>query len=196
MNTLPHITTGQRIGLLGGSFDPPHEGHVHITLEALRRFHLDAVWWLVSPGNPLKSNRPADFAERLAASNALMRHPKVKVTDIEQHFGTRHTAKTLLQIRKRYQTGRFVWLMGADNMISFHRWQNWRAIAQMMPIGVLARPDAQVKAGLSLAARSLARHRLPQAYSRSLPASQAPKWCMLTGPMVYQSSTAIRAEKS
>jgi len=119
---LPTAPAGQRIGLLGGSFDPPHDGHVHITTAALKRFGLDRVWWLVSPGNPLKSQGPAPLPERMQAAQALMRHPRVTVTDIEARLGTRFTAETLQALQHRYPDVQFVWLMGADNLAQFHRW--------------------------------------------------------------------------
>lgn len=117
----PNARPGMCIGLLGGSFDPPHAGHVHITREALKRFGLDAVWWLVSPGNPLKTRGPAPLDRRMAAARAIMRHPRVEVTDIEARLGTRYTAETLAALFARYPGVRFVWLMGADNLASFHR---------------------------------------------------------------------------
>ena len=123
--TTPLIRPGQSIGLLGGSFDPPHAGHVHISLEAMKRFGLDRLWWLVSPGNPLKVNGPAPMDKRLAASREIMTHPRVDVTDIEAQMGTRYTAETLQKLRARYPATRFVWLMGADNMVQFPKWERW-----------------------------------------------------------------------
>lgn len=192
MTAFPPTTPGLRIGLLGGSFDPPHEGHVHITLEALRRFGLDRVWWLVSPGNPLKADAPADLSRRMEACGALMRHPRVTITDIERHLGTRYTAQTLHRLLRRYPDVRFTWLMGADNLAGFHRWEDWRGIAQMVPLGVLARPGEQVQAGLSPAANALRHWRLPQHEAGALAIATPPRWCMLTGPMVARSSTELR----
>ncbi|MCE8471321.1 nicotinate-nicotinamide nucleotide adenylyltransferase, partial [Rhodovulum sulfidophilum] len=122
----PKAGAGQKIGLLGGSFDPAHEGHAHITRTALKRFGLDRVWWLVSPGNPLKAEGPAPMARRLAAAEAVMQHPRVAITDLEARIGTRYTAETLERLMRLYPGVRFVWLMGADNLISFHRWERWR----------------------------------------------------------------------
>ncbi|HEX9858992.1 MAG TPA: nicotinate-nucleotide adenylyltransferase, partial [Paracoccaceae bacterium] len=153
MQGWPVARRGMVIGLLGGSFDPAHEGHAHITREALRRFGLDRVWWLVSPGNPLKAKGPAPMAERMARARAVMVHPRVVVSDIEARLGTRYTAATLRALQARYPGVRFVWLMGADNLAQFHRWDRWEWIITHVPIGVLARPGAGVRARLSRAAR-------------------------------------------
>ena len=190
---MPHAAPGQVIGLLGGSFDPAHDGHVAITRAALARFGLDRVWWLVSPGNPLKPNGPAPLADRIAAARALIGHPRVTVTGIEARLGTRHTARTLRALARRYPRVRFVWLMGADNLRQFHRWQDWRGIADQVAIGVLARPGQPAPAGLSPAARAMARARLPERQSRALGRSAAPRWCFVTLPLSDASSTAIRA---
>lgn len=190
----PPAAPGMRIGLLGGSFDPPHPGHAHITLEAIRRMRLDRVWWLVSPGNPLKSRGPASLARRMAACRAVMRHPKVWITDIEARLGTRFTADTLARMIALYPRAHFVWLMGADNMVTFHRWEHWDWILENAPIGVLARPDQQVRAGLAPAARAYRRHRLPERAAHALPTSAAPAWSLLVGPTVRISSTALRRD--
>jgi len=190
--THPFTTSGQTIGLLGGSFDPPHSGHVHITRQALRRFRLDRVWWVVSPGNPLKSDGPADFERRLAVCRQMVNHPKVHVSDIEKRLGTRFTADTLSELTSRYRKVRFVWLMGADNLVQFHQWENWRSIIDTVPLGVLARPGEVVQAGLSPAARAYAQYRIPAGQSGVLAHHQAPCWSMVTGPTVDISSTEIR----
>lgn len=190
----PPAASGMRIGLLGGSFDPPHRGHVHITETALRRVGLDKVWWLVSPGNPLKQRGPAALDRRVAASNRLIdRHPDIVATDLESRMGTRYTADTIRKLRRIYPGVRFVWLMGADNLIEFHRWQHWTEIFQMIPIAVLARPGNQVRAGLSIAARRFGASRLPQRRAAALPYRDPPCWTLMTHPMSPHSSTAIRA---
>ncbi len=188
----PIVTAGQRVGLLGGSFDPPHAGHVHITRWALKAFRLDRVWWLVSPGNPLKPDAPADLARRLAVARAIMVHPRVVVTDLEAALGTRYTAETLAVLQRRLPAVRFVWLMGSDNLRGFHRWDPWEEILKRVPVGVLARPGQQLQAGLSPAARRFARWRVPQAEAgaRSLP---PPAWAMVSGRMLDLSSTELRA---
>jgi nicotinate-nucleotide adenylyltransferase len=166
---------------------------MHVSRWALRALGLDAVWWLVSPGNPLKADAPADLARRLAAARALVRHPRVTVTDLEARIGTRYTAATLRALRARYPGVCFVWLMGADNLGSFHRWDRWETIMALVPIGVLARPGEQLRAGLSPAARRFARWRLPQAQAMALPLRRPPAWVLLTGPMLDLSSSELRA---
>lgn len=189
----PLATAGLRVGLFGGSFDPPHAGHVHVTRWALKAFGLDRVWWLVSPGNPLKRDAPADLARRLAAARALMRHPRVEITDLEARFGTRATIDTLEKLRARYPGVRFVWLMGSDNLAGFHRWGRWEEIMARVPVGVLARPGEQLRAGLSPAACRFARARLPMGEARTLPWRDPPAWCLLTGRMLDLSSSELRA---
>ncbi|MBI1415809.1 MAG: nicotinate-nucleotide adenylyltransferase [Limimaricola sp.] len=189
----PQAGRGQVVGLLGGSFDPPHDGHVHITREALKRFGLDRVWWMVSPGNPLKPRGPAPLAARLAAARAMMRHPRVTVTDIEARLGTRFTAETIAALQAHYPGVRFVWLMGADNLVQFHRWQHWREIMQRVPVGVLARPGERISARLSKAARVYRRDRLSGADLRKLGRASAPAWAYVDLPLSDMSSSAIRA---
>lgn len=190
---LPPSPRGQAIGLLGGSFDPPHAGHAHITREALKRFGLDAVWWLVSPGNPLKDHGPAPMARRMQAARDLMDHPRVHVTDVEAQLGTRYTAQTLRALRTLRPGVRFVWLMGADNLAQFHHWQDWQQIMHSVPVGVLARPGARLAARSSVAARTYAPYRLPGPQSHLLAHRPAPVWCFINVPMVALSSTRLRA---
>jgi len=189
----PHARRGQSIGLLGGSFDPPHRGHVHVTRQALKLFGLDSVWWLVSPGNPLKTRGPAPLADRMAASRAIMQHPDVTITDIEAQMGTRITAETIAGLQAMYPGVRFVWLMGADNLAQFHRWRDWRYIMDHVPVGVLARPGERISARMSPAARIYVDYRLPGPASHLLARSDPPAWCFVNMPMVDLSSTAIRA---
>lgn len=193
MQGFPIAIRGQRIGLLGGSFDPPHAGHVHITREALRRFGLDRVWWLASPGNPLKREGPAPMARRLAVARAMIRDPRVEVSDIEARIGTRYTAETLAVLRARYPGVRFVWLMGADNLAAFHRWDRWRTIMRQVPVGVFARPGWGLRGLHSVAARAFATARLPGLQARTLPDRAAPAWCYVTIPMQDISSSDLRA---
>lgn len=190
---LPHASAGQRIGLLGGSFDPAHSGHVHVTRAALQRFGLTHVWWLVSPGNPLKARGPAPLDRRIAAARAIMDHPRVSVTGIEAHLGTRYTAETLTALRGLYPRVRFTWLMGADNLAQFHLWQDWQAILAAVPVGVIARPGDRISARLSRAARSHRRYRLAARQSHLLGAAVAPAWCFINVPMSDASSSSIRA---
>lgn len=189
----PYAAPGQVIGLLGGSFDPAHSGHAHITREALKRFGLDRVWWLVSPGNPLKTRGPAPLQTRIAQACKVMQHPRVEITDIEAKLGTRYTAQTLTRLQMMYPKVRFVWLMGADNMAQFHLWQDWRGIMESVPIGVLARPGQRISARMSRAAGLYASYRIPGRFGHLLALSQAPAWCFVNVPMNSASSTAIRA---
>ncbi len=190
----PPAAPGQRVGLLGGSFDPPHAGHLHISLRALAAFRLDRVWWLVSPGNPLKPDAPAEMARRMAAARALARHPRISVTDLETRLGTRYTAATLAALGPRYPGVRFVWLMGADNLVGFHHWERWDEIMRRVPVGVLARPGEQLRAGLSPAGRRFARWRLDASQASVLADCTPPAWVLLPGRMLDLSSTELRAE--
>lgn len=189
----PVARPGMTVGLFGGSFDPPHAGHVHLTLQALARFGLDRVWWLVTPGNPLKREGPAPLDRRLAAARAIMRHPRVIVTDLETRLGTRYTAATLARLAALYPGVRFVWLMGSDNLAGLHRWEAWESIMRRVPVGVIARPGFTLRARLSPAARRFWAARLPAHASHRLGHAQAPAWCLIDVPLMPHSSTAIRA---
>ncbi|RZW09047.1 MAG: nicotinate-nucleotide adenylyltransferase [Rhodobacteraceae bacterium] len=189
----PIARPGMRIGLLGGSFDPAHEGHALISREALKRFDLDQVWWLVSPGNPLKARGPAPLSERMARARDVMQHPQVRVTDLEARLGTRYTHATLAALTAKYPGVRFVWLMGADNLAEFHRWDRWRDIMRLVPIGVMARPGQRISARMSPAARRFQRFRLRARQAALLASYEPPVWCFLNVPMTDLSSTAIRA---
>ncbi|WP_259400353.1 nicotinate-nucleotide adenylyltransferase [Roseovarius sp. SCSIO 43702] len=194
--SLPIIGPDRSVGLLGGSFDPPHEGHVNITREALKRFDVDQVWWLVSPGNPLKAHGPAPFDQRMAAARAMMDHPRVHVTDLEAQLATRYTARTLSALIALRPRVRFVWLMGADNLAQFHEWRDWQWIMETVPVGVMARPGARQGALRSVAARTYRHARWPASMSQALPRAEAPAWCFVNVPMVAQSSTRLRATGS
>ena len=193
MNAL-RMYPGQKIGLLGGSFDPPHLGHVHITCEALKQFNLDAVWWLVSPGNPLKKCAPAPLAGRVRSARALVSHPNVFVTDIEARLGTRYTAQTLAALKSKYPKIRFVWLMGADNLAQLHCWQTWRTIMETVPIGVLARPGNRISARTSKAALTYRHARIKASNRHRMARMAAPAWCYVNIPLTAASSSAIRAK--
>ncbi len=192
MTDAPDAPPGYRIGLLGGSFDPPHEGHLHITRQALRRFRFNRVWWLVSPGNPLKARGPAPMARRLAACRALIDDDRIVATGVEAELGTRYTADTLAALRRLHPGLRFTWLMGADNLMTFHLWEDWRWIMETVPVGVIARPGAAAKARLAPAARAFRRHRLKGAEAARLSHARAPAWALVTGATSPASSTAIR----
>lgn len=187
------VVAGQRIGLLGGSFDPPHNGHLHLSREALKRFDLDRVIWLVSPGNPLKLLAPAPLADRMAAARALVDHPRILVSDFEAQEGTRYTAQTLAALRHRFRNVTFIWLMGADNFAQFHLWDDWRGILDSVPVGILARPGLRIAAQSAPAARIYRSARLPAHQAQDLGRQGTPTWCFLNIPMSKASSTAIRA---
>lgn len=185
---------GQRIGLLGGSFNPAHEGHVAISEEALRRLGLDEVWWLVSPQNPLKSTSgmaPQDVRAETAAR--LLQNPKIRVTTLETAFGTAYTAETLHLLVQRFPGVRFVWLMGADNLIQIDRWQDWSKIFNTMAIAVFDRPTYSLRALAAKAARRFARFRCRESDSLKLADRAPPAWVFLHNRLNAQSSTAMRA---
>ena len=190
---LPPHGAGQRIGLLGGSFNPPHEAHRLISLIALHRLELDAVWWLVTPGNPLKNNRALPPLEaRIDACREMAGHPRIVVTGVERELGTFYTVDTIAALKRRAPTTRFVWLMGADNLIQFDRWGGWRRIAGMIPFAVIDRPGATVRSLQSPAALTLARWRMPEQEAAALAGTAPPAWTFLHGPRSALSSTALR----
>jgi nicotinate-nucleotide adenylyltransferase len=193
---LPAFAAGMRIGLFGGSFDPPHEGHLAVSEAALRALHLDQVWWLVSPQNPLKPNAPDDLAARIGAARALVTDPRIKVTGIEAALGSIHTAKTLRRLLPRLRSVRPVWLMGADAFAGFHRWREWQAIAASIPIAVFNRPAWGRPALSSPAARTLRDRRLDPSDAPLLPTAPPPAWIFLPFPEVTTSSTALRTVQS
>lgn len=166
---------------------------MHITLEALKRFDLDEIWWLVSPGNPLKQRGPAPMALRMARARDVMQHPRVHISDIEARLNTRYTAQTLRALRQGFPFARFTWLMGADNLAQFHLWKDWDEIIQTVPIGVLARPGERIAARTAPAARIYRHALLKGRRARLLAASNAPAWAFVNMPMRDISSTALRA---
>lgn len=182
----------RRIGLLGGSFNPAHAGHLHISLEALKRLKLDEVWWLVSPQNPLKPQKGmADYATRLASARQMARHPRIKVLTLEQEHGLHYTIDTLRHLTQRHRH-HFVWLMGADNLASFHRWRAWQAIVRLVPIAVLDRAPYGLKALNGLFATRLRRHRLGGGQASLLADISVPAWIYLTIPRHPLSATYLR----
>lgn len=182
---------GLRVGLLGGSFNPAHRGHRSISLAAIRLLALDEVWWLVSPGNPLKqASDMAPLAARAASARAAARRAPIRVTAIERQLGTRYTIDTLRALVRRYPRGRFVWIMGADNLAQFHRWREWRAIARLVPIAVFARPGFEAKAFASPAMAFLRRYRVrPSALAGAV---QCPAIAWLRFDPDPVSATALR----
>ncbi len=192
---LPRHAPGMRIGLLGGSCDPPHEGHRLISLIALSRLQLDRVWWLVTPGNPLKSSAGLPLPCRIAAARRVAAHPRIDVTGIEAAIGTRYTYETLAYLTKRCPGVDFVWIMGADSLASFHRWRGWAEIMREIPVVVVSRPWISLRSRFSPAARRFARFRRSSVRAASLPGSTPPAWVFLRGPLNFQSSTVLRARQ-
>ncbi len=190
---LPPFQPGMRIGLLGGSFNPPHQGHALVTRLALTRLGLDRVWWLVTPGNPLKSQAElAALQERVEAARRLVGGPKVAITDIEFQIGARYTYDTLAWLARRARGARFVWLMGADNLRQFHLWRQWREIAALAPIAVIDRPGSTLKAMSSPAAAALRRWRVPEREASHLVDLRPPALLFMHGPRSELSSTQLR----
>ena len=188
-----HNMHKKKIGLLGGSFNPAHEGHVRITLSALKQFGLDEVWWLVSPGNPLKEQSPEPMPQRIHDASQLITHPRVLVSNIEEKIGSHFTADTLAALTKLHPLHKFVWLMGADNLRQIDQWQNWHFIFKNFSIGVLARPGDQMAPLQSRAARVYRSYRLPMSQSHKLSHKTAPCWCYINLPMSDMSSTKLRS---
>ena len=167
---IPRRAAGLRIGLFGGTFDPPHQAHLAASLLALKRLRLDRVWWLVTPGNPLKDTRGlAPLAERLAAAQGLTRDPRIAITGFEEDLGVRYSYDTVSYLVTHCPSVRFVWIMGADNLRSFHRWQRWRGIAKLVPIAVVDRLGPSLYASAGVAGQALAYARLPETAARPLP---------------------------
>jgi nicotinate-nucleotide adenylyltransferase len=191
---LPPNAPGMRIGLFGGTFDPPHLAHLCATLLAMKRLKLDRVWWQVTPGNPLKNTKGlAPLSQRIAAARKLTHHPRIDITGIEAVINTRYTYDTICWLKARFPRVRFVWIMGADNLRHFHRWQKWREIARLVPIVVIDRLGPSLYAGASAAGQALGRFRLKEQDASTLPDRYAPAWTFLHGLKSPLSSTALRA---
>jgi len=194
---LPPNAPNMRIGLFGGTFDPPHAAHRGACLLAMKRIGLDRVWWLVTPGNPLKdTSRLAPLAERVIAAKALAHHPRIDVTDLEAQLGLRYTYQTISYLVRRCPEVHFVWIMGADNLRSFHRWQRWREIAGLVPIAVVDRLGPSLYAGAGAAGQALANARIPERAAKTLPERKPPAWIYLHGLKSPLSSTALRAARA
>ncbi|WP_395666876.1 nicotinate-nucleotide adenylyltransferase [Methylocella sp.] len=193
---LPPHGPGLRVGLFGGSFNPPHEGHAAVVRLALRRLALDAAWLLVSPGNPLKDARElAPLALRLAQARGLTRDPRVRATAIEAATGSRYSVDVARYLMRRCPGTRFVWIMGADSLASFHRWRRWREIARLMPIAVVDRPGSTLTFGGAPAGAFLARFRIDESRAARLAGMTPPAFVFLHGRRSQASSTALRAAR-
>jgi len=191
---MPHVERGMVVGLFGGSFNPPHRGHVLVAEIALRRLGLDQLWWLVTPGNPLKNRRElAPLSERLASCETMASDPRIKVTAFEKTLGTSYTARTLDFIRARNPHVHFIWIMGADNLAGFHRWQRWQKIATTFPIAVIDRPGSTLAYLSSKMARTFDYARIDEEDAGILWQKRAPAWTFIHGPRSTLSSSAIRA---
>jgi nicotinate-nucleotide adenylyltransferase len=182
-----------RVGLYGGSFNPAHEGHAHVAETAKRRLGLDQVIWLVSPQNPLKGrHETADLAERMAGARALAKDPGMIVTDVETRLGSAYTIDTVRALKARFPGVKFVWIMGADSLASFHRWRGWTQIMREVPVAIVSRPWISLKSRFSPAAQRFARYRLPSTAALRLADTRPPAWIFLFGRFNFQSSTALR----
>jgi nicotinate-nucleotide adenylyltransferase len=191
----PPFGKGQRIGLFGGSFNPAHQGHRAVALYALKRLELDWVWWLVAPQNPLKkAGDYADYAERLAQTQKIARHPRFLVSDIERQIDSRNTAETLRALIPAFERGKFVWIMGADSFANLHHWHDWTDIAETLPLAFLARPGYSIRAFNGVAAHRYGRDRLPNEMAGRLAETPAPAWVFVPMPLRNESSTAIRKQ--
>lgn len=189
----PVAAPGQRIGVMGGSFNPPHEGHLIAATTALRRLRLDQLWWVVTPGNPLKTHSALPpLSERVAACRELATNPRMHITGFEADLGSPYTSATLAFLKTRYPETPFIWVMGADNLASFHQWQNWRGIAATLPIAVVDRPSWRLRALASPAARALEDYRVRETDAAMLLSAPLPAWVFLTSRLSTQSSTSLR----
>jgi nicotinate-nucleotide adenylyltransferase len=190
---LPRWAPGQRIGLMGGSFNPPHEGHLLASRLALQRLKLDRLWWLVTPGNPLKpvEGLPA-LPARIAAARAIVHDPRIAVTGFEAEIGARYTRDTIAWLTRRAPSVHFVWIMGADNLRQFHLWRRWRDIVRLAPIAVVDRPGSTLRALSSPAGAALAPFRVAERDAASFAGRRPPAFIFLHGPRSSLSSSAIR----
>ncbi|WP_337267897.1 nicotinate-nucleotide adenylyltransferase [Oryzifoliimicrobium ureilyticus] len=190
---MPHVERGMVVGLFGGSFNPPHEGHALVAEIAIRRLGLDQLWWMVTPGNPLKSKRHLkSLRERIILSEAIAKDPKIRVTAFEAELGVSYTAHTLKWVKLRNPHVHFVWIMGADSLAGFHRWQRWQEIAQTFPIAVIDRPGSTLSYLSSRMAKTFGFARVDEDDAAVLWKKKAPAWTFIHGPRSQLSSTAIR----
>ena len=185
---------GFKVGLLGGSFNPAHDGHRMVSLEALKCLGLDEVWWLVSPQNPLKpAEGMAGLMQRLDSARRVASHPRIRVTALESALGTQYTAETLRVLTCRLPRVSFVWMMGADNLQQIPAWKDWLQIFHLLPVAILDRPSYALGALAGVAARRFSRWRKPERAAHRLPGMEPPAWVFLHGHLSPQSATRIRA---
>ncbi|WP_350335560.1 nicotinate-nucleotide adenylyltransferase [Coralliovum pocilloporae] len=191
---IPPAHDGMTIGLYGGTFDPPHDGHRHVAETALRRLALDSLWWMVTPGNPLKTlDGLCPLTERIRSARHLAgQNPKLIVTALEAGFTSRFTAETIATLIKKCPRARFVWVMGADNLATFHKWQDWQSIARQVPIAIIDRPGSTFSALSSRTAQALRAYRKAETSAARLAAQQTPAWTFLHDRKIPISSTDIR----
>lgn len=190
---LPPAAPGMRIGLYGGSFNPAHAGHRHVSLMALKRLKLDRLWWIVTPGNPLKdTGELASTAMRVTQAKETAEDPRIDVTAFEGEIGARYTIDTLSYLKRRFPDVHFVWVMGADNLACFHRWRGWRRIARMMPMAIIDRPGWTLKAMRSRTAIAFSSGRIDEGRAPALAGLKPPAWVFLHGPRSHLSSTMLR----
>ena len=194
---LPMAASNMRVGLLGGSFNPPHEAHIAISLAALKRLGLDRVWWLVTPGNPLKNGADLPgLAERVQTAKRLVaKHPGIEVTGFAGQKASSYTVDVLADLKRRAPTVKFVWLMGADNLADFHRWRSWQKIFGLMPMAVLDRPTFRLRARASKAAHRFSEFLVDESDASGLAQLTPPAWTIMSHKLSPLSSTALRAAK-
>jgi nicotinate-nucleotide adenylyltransferase len=190
------IAARRRVGLLGGSFNPAHEGHRHISQMALKKLKLDEIWWLVSPQNPLKPVKGmAPLKDRLKQAQKIAADRRIKVTDIETRLGTRYTADTLAALKRQFPFLDFVWLMGADNLAQIALWDRWQSIFQAVPIAVFDRPAYSLSALNAKAAQRFSRSRVAPAAAGALAGLAPPAWSFIRLRLHPASATQIRAQQ-
>lgn len=190
---MPHVEQGMAVGLFGGSFNPPHGGHLLVAETVLRKLGLDQLWWMVTPGNPLKDkHKLTDLAQRIRWSEELLSDPRIKVTAFEAAKDLSYTAETLRYVKSRNLGVNFVWVMGADNLAGFHRWQDWQQIANTVPIAIVDRPGSTLSYLSSIMAKTFDHARVDENDAGALALMDAPAWTFVHGPRSPLSSTAIR----
>ncbi|WP_375656605.1 nicotinate-nucleotide adenylyltransferase [Bartonella sp. CM120XJJH] len=194
---MPHVERSNVVGLFGGSFNPPHAGHLLVAKIAIRRLHLDQLWWMITPGNPLKDcTQLLSLEERMQLSFKLIDHPKIRLTGFEQAIGSKVSVDTIFHILTHYSGVNFVWIMGADSFTTIHHWYRWHDIVSMLPIAIIDRPLGNQSALSCPMAHIYRRFRLDERESKRLPFIKPPVWTYLHGPLSFQSSTKLRLKKN